>query len=263
MLVNKNIATAQVAQHPVSSAFNKLSAYGTTTTDVFSFTGNQAVLASVDHFSAGISGEKRYLLQELGLYQAALCFPEAGGGFGVKGDYYGNSLLNESSLGLAYGRKVGEHIDAGIQFNYWSLKANGYSSMATMSAEGGIIIHASGSFRFGLHIYNPVGSLTNGMEERLPPTYNLGLGYEASEDCFLAASLQKTGNEPVAFNTGIQYKPDYKIEARAGFSAFNGDLYFGIGYLINNIKIDATASVHPHLGITPGLQIIFNSSVRK
>jgi hypothetical protein len=33
--------------------------------------------------------------------------------------------------------------------------------------------------------------------------------------------------------------------------------FFGAGFILHNIRIDATASVHPQLGVTPGLLLIY------
>ena len=68
--------------------------------------------------SAGVYGERRFLLDELSLYQLAIAVPTNSGNFGVKAGYYGFSDYNESQMGLAYARKLGSKVDIGVQFNY-------------------------------------------------------------------------------------------------------------------------------------------------
>ena len=68
--------------------------------------------------SAGVYGERRFLLNELSLYNLrSLCQPTSGN-FGVKAGYFGFSDYNESQMGLAYARKLGNKVDIGVQFNY-------------------------------------------------------------------------------------------------------------------------------------------------
>ena len=59
-------------------------------------------------------------------------------------------------------------------------------------------------------------------------------------------------------NAGIQYRFLQKIYARAGISTAASSLYFGCGFLWNDLRLDATISWHQQLGLTPGILIIFH-----
>ena len=48
------------------------------------------------------------------------------------------------------------------------------------------------------------------------------------------------------------------LAARAGVSTSTSVYYFGIGVGLKQFRLDATASVHQQLGITPGLLLLFN-----
>src|SRR4030088_3514664 len=102
---------AQNIRYPVAAAYTQLQTYSSVATNPFSFTSNQAKLASGKMISAGFFAEKRFLLSDLSFYSAAFILPSNSGGFGLNADYFGSSEYNESQIGLAYGRVINNKID--------------------------------------------------------------------------------------------------------------------------------------------------------
>jgi hypothetical protein len=255
---------AQTYRKPVTAIYNNLNAYSQNNLDALSFNTNKAALAGMEVLSGGIYSERRFSLNELALYQAAIAIPTKSGSFGITSNYFGSSLNTELSLGLAYGRKLSEKIAIGAGFNYFMVAVQGYGNAAAYNFEAGLLFHVTEQFHAGLHAYNPTtASLGKGTEEFLPSIYTLGIGYEPSEKFFVAASLQKEEGEGVDFNAGIIYKFDKKLLARTGFAAANSTYYLGLGFQLASMRLDATASIHPHLGISPGLQLLFQRKKEK
>jgi hypothetical protein len=255
------VSCAQTVRTPVTAAFTRLNTYSGLHANAFSFGANQAALAGVKNFSAAIYSEKRFLLKEMGLYSGAAVLPAASGSFGVKGDYFGDVSYNETGLGLAYGRKLGDKIDVGVQFNYYSFKLAGYGSASSINAEGGMMVHLTDAFTIGVHIYNPTGvSVGKTGEEKLPAIYSAGFGYDVSEKFFMGAEIEKTEDQPVNVNTGLQYHFEKKLFASAGIASATSSSYLGFGVVLKRIQLNVVASVHPQLGITPGLLLLFDSS---
>ncbi len=83
-LINILFCEAQIIRTPVASAYTRLGAYTLHNTDAFSFSANQASLANINAVSGGIYGERRFLLEELSLYQAAFALPTGSGNFGLQ-----------------------------------------------------------------------------------------------------------------------------------------------------------------------------------
>ena len=143
---------------------------------------NQASLAQLKNASAGVFGERRFLLNELNNYSAAIGLPTKSGNFGLKAGYYGFSDYNESQLGLAYARKLGKKVDIGAQFNYNGIRIAGYGNDAAVSFEIGTVLHVTDKLHAGVHVNNPVGGkFGKDQKEKLASVYTFGLGYEASE----------------------------------------------------------------------------------
>src|SRR6185436_1715382 len=139
-------STAQTLRRPVAAAYIGLGAYSKEHVDVFSFTANQASLAQLKHGAGGVYAERRFLLSELNNYTAVFALPTNSGNFGLKANYFGSGDYNETQIGLAYGRKMGEKVDIGAQFNYNGMRISGYGNATAISFELGAILHVSDKF---------------------------------------------------------------------------------------------------------------------
>jgi len=247
-------ATSQTVRSLVASPYIGFGAYSSNNVDVFSSQSNQASLAQLKQASAGVYGEKRFLLNELGLYDAALAIPTRSGTFGLNANYYGFSDYNESQLGLAYGRSLGSKVELGIQFNYYAVRIAGYGSASAINFELGTILHLTDHLNVGLHVYNPLsGKLGKDEEERLASVYSAGFGYEPSDKFFVGLEIKKEENKPVDVNAGFQYQFLAQLLVRLGISAGTSTMFLGFGFKWRSMRLDATASFQPQLGITPGL----------
>ncbi|HET9744911.1 MAG TPA: hypothetical protein VFP97_04300 [Chitinophagaceae bacterium] len=256
-----SFVSAQPVRRPIAALYTGLGAYSNNHVDVFSFTNNQASLSQMKNVSAGAYGERRFMLDELSLYQLAIAVPTKSGNFGVRAGYFGFSEYNESQIGLAYARKLGTKLDVGVQFNYNGVHAGGYGNASAVNFEIGTILHLTDKLNGGVHAYNPVGGkFGKNAEEKLASIYTIGLGYEASDKFFVSAGIEKEENQPVNVNAGMQYRFLPQVMARAGIATNTSNVYAGVGLFLKTFRIDVVASHHPQLGITPGLLLIYNSS---
>lgn len=260
MLLIASVVYTQAGRVPATFTYTKLTAYSGQFTDAFSFTGNLGALGAKQKFSAGLYSERRFLLKDLSSYSAAIVLPTPSGNFGLKGTYFGSQLYNEALLGLAYARNLGSKVAIGVQFNYASLTAAGYGNASVVNIDAGAIIHVSPQLNAGLQVYNPVGT-TWGKEgvERLPAVYTAGLGYDVSPQVFIGLEAEKTEDLPVGLNAGLHYTIEKKLVARAGIRSASSVYYVGFGVRLKHVRIDVTASVHPYLGTTPGLLLLYSA----
>ena len=248
-------------RRPVAALYTGLGAYSIDHTDVFSFTSNQASLAQMKNASAGAYGERRFLLDELGLYQLAVAVPTKSGNFGIKAGYFGFTDYNESQMGLAYGRKLGTKVDIGVQFNYNAIRISSYGNSSAINFEIGTVLHLTDKLHAGVHAYNPVGGkFGKNPEEKLASVYTAGLGYEASDKFFVGAEIEKEEDQPVNVNAGMQYKFLPQFLARVGIATNTSNVYAGVGFTLRSFRLDVVAGYHPQLGVTPGLLLIYNFS---
>jgi hypothetical protein len=249
---------AQTLRQPISAIYLGLGAYSTQHGDVFSFVNNQAALAQIINTTAGIYGEKRFMLNETSLYTAAVAVPTSLGNFGLSVKYFGFKNFNESQVGLAYGRSLGGKVDIGVQFNYYGYRVPTYNSDNTINFEIGAIVHLTEKLNAGIHVYSPVGGKFYKADEKLASAYTFGLGYDASERFFVSAELVKEEDFPVNLNAGVQYRFAKQFFARAGIASATSASYAGVGWSWSNFRLDISGSYHPQLGWSPGLLLIMN-----
>ncbi|HVT86558.1 MAG TPA: hypothetical protein VHD35_15240 [Chitinophagaceae bacterium] len=255
---------AQIIRRPVAAPYIGLGAYSKRHQDIFSFTSNQAALAEVNNAAVGVYGERRFLLSDLNNYTAALAIPTSSGNFGLKTGYFGSADYNETQIGLAYGRKMGEKLDIGAQFNYNAIRIPGYGNSSAISFEIGTVLHLTDQLHIGIHANNPVGGkFGKDQEEKLPSVYSFGIGYDASEKFYFGAEILKEEDQPVNVNVGLQYTILPQLLARVGMETATSSAWAGIGVSWKVFRIDVTTTYHPQLGVTPGLLVLFNFNQEK
>lgn len=254
-----SVSYSQSVRRPIAASYVGLGAYSTDHVDAFSFTSNQAALAQTKSMSAGVYGEKRFMLSTTNMYSAVFVLPTEKGNFGFQADYFGYKNYNESQLGIAYGRSLGTKLDLGIKFNYYSFRIPAYQTSSTVDFEIGAIAHLTEKFHVGIHLYNPVGGkLSKTDNEKLGSIYKFGIGYEAGDNFMVSAEFVKQEDMPININAGFQYNFAKQFFARAGIASENESPYAGAGISWNNLRLDISASYHPQLGISPGLMLIVN-----
>ena len=258
-----SLSKAQILHTPLSIGYIKTNTYSSVQNDAFSFVGNQAALAALKNFSVGAYGERKFMLADLPSYCLAFALPTSTGNFGVQANYFGSASYNQSQLGLAYARNLGK-VDVGAQFNYHQIKIAGYGNASAINFEAGAILHVSEQFQAGVHIDNPTRvSIGKNGDEKLPVVYSFGMGYDASDKFFIGTEIEKMEDQPVNVNAGLQYAFDKKLFARVGVASATSSFYVGVGCLWNGLRIDVAASLHPSLGVTPGMLLVYNSPGRR
>jgi hypothetical protein len=235
-----------------------MGAYSREQADVFSFTGNQAALASVAKAGVGVYGERRFMLAENSAYALAAAFPTSLGNFGVQVNYAGFSDFNENKAGIAYARSLGK-LDIGVQFNYYGYRIPSYGNASAINFEAGLIMHFSDRFSGGIHVYNPVGGdLGKAGEEKLASAYKFGLGYDATENFYISTEIIKEESRDVSVTGGFQYHFKKMFHLRAGFVSDTGSGFAGAGISWKSMRLDISGSFHPQLGISPGILLMTN-----
>jgi hypothetical protein len=236
-----------------------LSAYNNSNKDAFSFTGNQAALATSNTSGIGVYGERRFMLNENSVYGLAAAIATNKGNFGIQLNYAGFSGFNEHKLGLAYARSLGKLIDVGVQFNYYGYRIPQYGNASAVNVEMGVLLHFTNKLTGGIHVYNPVGGkLGKEQNEKLASAYKFGLGYEASENFTVSAEIVKEEDRNVNVTGGVQYQFMKQLFARVGFISDTGIGFAGIGLGWRNYRLDVSGSYHPQLGFSPGLLFLVN-----
>ncbi len=254
-----NYITGQALRRPLAASYIGSGAYNKNHIDVFSFSSNQAALVQIKDAGFGFYSERRFLLSETNLFSAVFALPTKQGNFGFQADYLGYKNFNESQFGIAYARSLGEKLDLGIKFNYYSFRIPGYQNSSAINFEIGAIVHLTEKLHAGIHFYNPVGGfISKTKDEKIGAVYKFGIGYETSENFLISAEIVKQEDFPVNVNVGVYYNFAKQFFAKVGIATENESPYAGAGVFWNNLRLDVSACYHPQLGISPGLMLIIN-----
>lgn len=230
-----------------------------TIADAFSVFANQAALARISSFTAGIYAENRFLITDLSLYAAGIAIPTRHSGtFGVGLNYFGNALYNEKQLRIGYGRTLFEKLCIGIELDAISVGMSDVGTSTVLTFGAGLLYSFNEKLQVAAHVYNPLRlSLTDQTEDRLPTILKLGMAYEPSEKASLALEAEKNLDQAIILKVGIEYRPIEKFYLRGGISTSPAQYSFGIGLNLGKLKIDIGAALHESLGYTPMLSLRF------
>ena len=246
-------ATAFAQNTNVTS--NSLGGCGLTQTNVWSNLSNQAGLAEITQLSVGVSTKNSFGIKELSTHVAIFALPVSGGVFGLNVAYTGFELYNETKIGLAFGKKLSKSFNVGIQADYLGIYADGSTNNKnSFTFEIGAQKRLMRDLTLGTHIFNPIAVKLNETEV-IPTIFKLGLRYDANSKVSVFTETELENGENGILKAGLEYKIIEQFQLRTGFSTNPAKNTFGIGYTLNNIKVDIAINRHQLLGYSPQFSI--------
>ncbi|CAL1520214.1 hypothetical protein [Chitinophaga sp. MM2321] len=219
--------------------------------DVFTASQNPAGLSCLRGLTAGIYGERRFMLQEAPFYMAMAAVPVGAGAFSAGVTRFGSSAYYQQKISGAYGRSAGRKIGVGAQFNYESVVLPGYGSTTAFSFDAGLLWHVSKKLHTGLHVYRSQG---------MPLIYSAGAGFEASPDFLLTTEAVKEGDGTAFVKAATCYRIAPQLALLLGMATRPPYNNAGVYFLIHALRIGVSVSIHPQLGITPSTTIIWQQA---
>jgi len=228
-------------------------------TDVWAAANNQANLSQIDVVSAGVYYENRYFLKELGYRALAGSLPTKTGTFGLTVSQFGYSEYMESRFGLGYGMAFGKNFSGGIQLNYLNTKLGDiYGSRSAVVAEGGLSAKLSDDVTFGVHLFNfNRARVSEWTDERIPVVFRAGIAYVYEKQLTVGVEVIKDINFAPVLGVGFEYLFNDFLYLRAGINVRPSLSGFGFGLKLKNLRIDIANTMHPVLGNSPRISLIY------
>jgi hypothetical protein len=232
---------------------------GLASTDIWSLEYNQAGLAEIENFAGAVSYNSPFLVGELGNSQAFVALPVGDNVFGLSLQSRGFALYREGYYGLAYGRKLSDDFNIGIQLNYYSLQlGEGYGKVNAVTVEGGLSYNLNDNFTLAAHVANPNQSKLND-DAYLPAILRGGFQYRFSDAVRFNAEVWKSVDDDAQVHTGIVYQATKVVELDLGVSTNPATLYAGFGLNYDNLQVNISTSYHSILGYTPQLSLVYRA----
>lgn len=246
--------------HPSGARALALSNAFVSVSDTWSTFHNQAGLAGMRSFSAGVFYESRFLIDELSHVAGSLVVPVSAGTFGISFSQFGKGTYKEHKVGLAFAKSLSQKISAAIQLDYLSERfpendrATGFSTF-----EAGVIYAATNELFFGAHIFNPIqgGIKTNEGIRKMPAVFRIGGHYQFLKMVLLIFETEKNFENPLLFKSGLEFSPVKNLALRFGVSGKPVAYTAGIGFQTGKITTDIGFNYHGNLGLTPSFSVRF------
>lgn len=246
--------TAGARSLALSNAFVSVS-------DTWSTFHNQSGLTGIEHFSAGIFYESKFMVDELSHVAGSLVIPVKAGTFGLSFSQFGKGTYKEHKLGLAFTKKLTQRLSAAIQLDYLSERyPENENAIGFTTFEAGVVYAATKELFLGAHVFNPI---LNGFDkpdgmQKMPATFRFGGHYQFPKMVMLIFEAEKNTENPFLFKSGLEFSPVKNLALRFGVSGKPVNYTAGLGYRTGKITTDFGFSYHGNLGLTPSVSIQIN-----
>lgn len=239
------------AQYQVEAGARQgaMSGSGIILQDIWASYHNQAGLADLKGISFGLFYSS--IFNEPDLRETAFAFAlptEKFGSAGLNYTYSGNSFSNFSKFGLAYSKRLGKRITAGIQIDYFRLVQMNYGNTGVAVGEIGLIAEPVNNFFIAAHVFNPWRAKYNFIDETLESTFRIAAGYYFSEKVVLLIETEKELDQKAIIRAGTEYNIVQGLFLRAGVASNPNKYSFGLGYNFKGISFDVSYISHQIIG---------------
>lgn len=226
-----------------------MSGSGVVVSDIWSSYHNQAGLADLNGFTAGLFYSKMFNLNDLKETSFAAAIPvEKYGTAGLNYSYSGSSASNFSKFGLAYAKRLGKRITAGIQIDYLRFVQLNYGNSGAAIGEIGFIAEPIKNLFIGAHVFNPWRAKFSGTDDYISSVLRIGAGYYFSDKVLFTAETEKNIDKPIVFRAGTEYNLITGLYLRGGVALNPTKYSFGLGYNYKGITADVAYISHNILG---------------
>jgi hypothetical protein len=235
------LSGSAISQADAFAGFNNLSASGQLKGLSYAFYG-QMPYGILEIKDAGVS-----ILQHFGT-----------GVMGVVFRSYGNTEFNRQRMNLGYCLPLSNKFSASASLGYSSTRiSNGYGKAHTLWTNLGATYDVRKDWKWAAVIDLPASALKNAEEQ--PATLRVATTYSFGEQVALSAQVISATNaqSSVSYSFGLEYNPVETLSLRFGMNTFWQTWSIGVGTKFWNCSFDAAAVVHPQLGLTPQISLIY------
>jgi len=226
-----------------------MSGAGVAISDIWSSYHNQAGLSELDGISAGLFYSNLYNLDAFKETAFAVAVPiDKYGTAGLNYTYTGNSYSNFSKFGLAFSKRLGKRITAGIQIDYLRRMQLDYGTTGVAVGEIGIMAEPIDNLFIAAHVFNPWRAEFAGTTEALTSVLRLGAAYKFSEKVIFTLEGEKDISEDIVVRGGTEYNVAGGLYLRAGVATNPTKYSFGVGYKYRGVALDLAYISHNTIG---------------
>ncbi len=264
LLLWQEATQAQLIERSYGSKSQSMGGIGILNNNGFEVINNPALLADGKENSLSFFQELPFLQKDLSIsalsYQRKLSSLSAG--FSLVQS--GNTYFKQQLISAALGKKLSEHLFLGAAMHYQMSYQYQSKPIGYLMASLGALVRLKKYWTFSLVMQNITAS-TYQLEAKPSPTTQLrfGCAYLLNDKLqFLAEQEQILGQKgKLKLGMVIRFEPNF--ECYLGWNIHTHGFAFGCAYQKQHTRILIGASVHPVLGLSPGIEVNFLPLSRK
>lgn len=217
--------------------------------------GNIGAIAQVNNWYIDAGYSQRYNLKRLRTVSFSGGLRTAYGAIGLVCAHYGYEGLSESSVGVAYGRKLFDQVSIAGQVSGIRIEAGSYGSTWVFSGKVGVLYDVADRLRFGVYILHPVRStIVEG--HHLNTRFATGIRYQAATKVHTYIDMEKVAGHTPNVRAAIAYRVIPELELSLAALITQGGASFGVKYAVMNTGYLASSySYDSRLGSTPSVSL--------
>jgi hypothetical protein len=235
-----------------------LSGSAITQSDAFAGFHNLSVSSELKGLNCSFYGQIPYGISAINDAGVAFLKRFGTGVMGVVCQSYGNTEFNRKRMNLGYALALSPKLSASGSLGYSSTRImNGYGVASNFWMNVGATYNVRKDWKWAAVADLPLKSMKNA--ENLPATLRLGTTYSFGEQVNLSGQLSSSTSQTssLSYSFGLEYFPVDLLAFRLGMNTHWQTWSMGVGTRLKNYSLDASATVHPQLGITPQISFTY------
>ena len=191
---------------------------------------------------------------------AAVALPLRQGVVGMNVQRSGLLDYAEMKYGLYYARAFGSTFSAALQIDGLSVVPQSTaSSQWAISGEVALWYQPTADFSVGIHIYNVLGSQYEMFyyDEQIPVNLKFGFAYTVFDNFTLVSEIENSSVYGTSIRGGVEYAITDGVYFRTGGATNPVLASLGLGFELNNWRVDAAAQVVRTIGKTGAVSLAY------
>ena len=230
--------------------------------DALNASFNPSLIPFIKNLQAACYAEKKYLT-DLNVLFVTVSAPFNNDGISFAFQRYGNSLFNEHTITIAYGKKLGA-INVGVIFQNIQVKIQDAGGVSLIKTGVATSIKVSDNFFVSCRINNPQMFAESGVRKlHCASSYSLAFGFEASSGVYTSMEMMKEEGQPLSTIFSLQYFLSDIFVCALNWNTLSNQPFASIGWQQKELIIKTGCSYHPTLGASPAFSVIYGKHSKK
>jgi len=249
------------AQYIQGARMAALSGSAITQSDAFAGFHNLSASAKMKGMNGSFYGQMPYGISSIKDGGVAFLKRFGTGVMGVVCQSYGNTEFNRMRINVGYALPLSDKLSASASLGYSSTRImNGYGASSNFWMNAGATYQIRKDWKWAAIADLPMKSIRNA--EDLPAALRLGTTYTFEEQLSLSAQLSSSTSQTssLSYSFGLEYFPIEVFAFRLGMNTHWQTWSMGVGTRLKGCSLDASATVHPQLGITPQISFTYEKN---